>query len=39
MEKGEVVHQNEAKQQKMARDKGQASSMESREDLGMAEVR
>ena len=39
MEEGEVVRQKEAKQQKMAQDKGLASSIKSREDPSMAEVR
>ena len=34
-----VVPQKEPKQQKMAKDKGQASSIESREDQSVAEVR
>ena len=38
MEEGEVVPQKDAKQQKMAQDKGHASSVESKEDAGVAEV-
>ena len=38
MEEGEVVPQ-ETKKQKMAQDKGQATSVESREDPSVAEVR
>ena len=37
MEEGEVVCQ-ETKKQKMAQDKGRATSVESREDPGVAEV-
>jgi len=39
VEEGEVVYQKEAKQRKTAKDKGRASSVESREDSSMAEVR
>ena len=39
VEEGEVVCQKEAKQQKTAKDKGRASSIESREDSSMVEVR
>ena len=36
---GEVVHQKEPKQQKMTKGQGRASSVKSREDQNVAEVR
>lgn len=39
VKKGEVASQKEPKQQKMAKDKGRASSVESKEDQSVAEVR